>query len=271
MSGLALATLLALLLPLAACGDDGGRSATGGPASAAPADGGAAPGSTAKAQAPRPLDPALAGRVTGVITVSGPVPSRPPLTVTGEAWCTARHPGGRVQDASVRVQDGRLAGAFVWIADDLSAWDLPVPSTPVVLDQRSCLFEPRVVGVALGQELVVRNGDEVMHNVHTHPEANRAQNFGMPAGSQPRALRLRRPEVMIEVVCDVHAWMRAWIGVLPHPCFAVTGDDGAFTIEGVPPGEHLLGVWHEVLGERRVPVVVPEGGEAAMGEVALGP
>ena len=54
-----------------------------------------------------------------------------------------------------------------------------------------------------------------------------------------------REETMIPVKCNVHPWMKSYIGVVKHPFFAVTGADGTFTIKGLPPGEYTIGAWHE--------------------------
>jgi uncharacterized protein (DUF2141 family) len=63
-------------------------------------------------------------------------------------------------------------------------------------------------------------------------------------------------EVMIPVTCEVHGWMQAYIGVIDHPYFAVTGDDGSFTLQGLPPGTYTLEAWHEKLGTKTMQVTV---------------
>ncbi len=67
---------------------------------------------------------------------------------------------------------------------------------------------------------------------------------------------LTKPEVMIHVKCDVHPWMSGYVGVLEHPFFAVTGKDGTFTIEGLPPGEYTVEAWQEKLGAQTAKVKV---------------
>jgi hypothetical protein len=69
-----------------------------------------------------------------------------------------------------------------------------------------------------------------------------------------RTIRLDEPEVMVDVRCDVHPWMHAYIGVLDHPYFAVTGPDGRFTLAGVPAGDYVVRAWHERLGAREARV-----------------
>ena len=61
---------------------------------------------------------------------------------------------------------------------------------------------------------------------------------------------------MIPVKCNVHPWMRAYIGVVRHPFFAVTREDGTFTIKGVPPGDYTAEVWQEKYGTQDVQVTV---------------
>ena len=65
---------------------------------------------------------------------------------------------------------------------------------------------------------------------------------------------------MVPVVCNIHSWMRAYIGVLDHPYFAVTGENGLFEIGNVPPGEYTIGAWHETLGEQEFKVTVAPSG-----------
>ena len=71
-----------------------------------------------------------------------------------------------------------------------------------------------------------------------------------------------KPEVMIRVKCNIHSWMHAFIGVLPHPYFAVSNDDGIFTIKNLPPGTYTIGVWQEKLGDQEQTVTVAPQGRA---------
>ena len=62
------------------------------------------------------------------------------------------------------------------------------------------------------------------------------------------------PEVMITVRCDLHPWMQGWLGVVDHPYFGVSGADGRVTLRNVPPGDYVVGVWHERFGTREARV-----------------
>jgi hypothetical protein len=72
------------------------------------------------------------------------------------------------------------------------------------------------------------------------------------------------PEVMVPVKCDVHGWMEAFVGVTNHPFFAVSGDDGSFTIANVPPGQYTIEAWHERYGVQTGQVTVEPNGTATV-------
>ena len=123
----------------------------------------------------------------------------------------------------VLVKDGRVENAFVYVKDGLGDRVFAAPAEPVTIDQRGCLYHPRVTGAVTCQEIVFLNSDPLLHNVHGTPHDSRAWNFSMGVQGSRRSIRVDKPEVAVEVRCDVHPWMRAYIGVVDHPYFAVTG------------------------------------------------
>jgi len=140
---------------------------------------------------------------------------------------------------------GELANVFIVVNSGLGP-ERPKPQhEPVRMTQWCILFEPRVVALSPGQPLVVRNGDGKPHTVHVsstlQPEFGRGQAHGI---SETR-LEFPMPEIGVRLACDIHAWERAWVHVVDHPFFAVTGSDGGFEITGLPPGDYELLVWHE--------------------------
>ncbi len=110
------------------------------------------------------------------------------------------------------------------------------------------MFEPRAIGALAGQTIDVANDDPVSHNFHAMPSNNRDWDQQQSPGAPDIEHRFPRPEIMIPVKCNVHAWMRAYIGVMPHPYFTVTDTNGS-TRTNVPPGDYTVAVWHETLGE----------------------
>lgn len=175
--------------------------------------------------------------------------------------CAAAHPGGLVV-RDVRGSDGGLADAFVSVTTGLEDRVFAPPTTPVVVDQRGCWYEPRVAAAQTGQPIVFRSSDDTLHNVHGEPRANPRWNFGLPGASAERRTVLVEPETMAPVRCDVHPWMRLDLSVVPHPYFAVTDEPGTFRLPGVPAGTYTLAAVHPTLGRQESRVTVVAGGVA---------
>src|SRR4029078_6167178 len=136
--------------------------------------------------------------------------------------------------------------AFVYIKSGLEPGHaFAVPTSTVVLDQRGCRFMSRVLGVRTHQTLEVGNNDRTEHNVHGKPGPNGQFNRLQPLQGMRETHVFTVPEVMLRIKCDVHPWMSAFVGVLDHPFFAVTGTDGRFMLTGVPDGHYILEMWHE--------------------------
>jgi len=207
------------------------------------------------ARVPTPLDHAVTGRITGTVDFQGPVPAMTPLPLSGEPACAAQH-SGPVPSGDALVEDGHVANAFVYIRDGLGGRTFATPTEPVTIDQRGCLYEPHVVGAETCQPIVFVNSDALLHNVHGSPTHSPAWNFAMGVQGGTRTVRVAEPEVMVDVRCDVHPWMRAYVGVLDHPYFAVTGADGRFTLADVPPGDYVIASWHERFGTREAKVTL---------------
>jgi plastocyanin len=160
------------------------------------------------------------------------------------------------EDVIAVGQDGALKNAFVYVKDGLGTLRFPIPSQTVVLDQQGCHYTPRILGVQVGQALEVLNSDQTLHNVHAIPETNQEFNTGQPLAGMKHTHRFSAKEVMVLFKCDVHPWMRAHVGVLDHPYFAVTDGSGAFTLKGLPPGTYTVEVWHESLGTQTQSVTI---------------
>jgi hypothetical protein len=129
------------------------------------------------------------------------------------------------------------------------------------LDQRGCWFIPHVQVVPAGVEIDIINSDGILHNIHTFPKNNPPINMAQPKFKKIMSHAFARPDV-VKVNCDVHSWMNAWIVVAPHPYFAVTDEDGRFTMSDVPGGTYTLRAWHEALGTREQTIAVQPGGTA---------
>ncbi|MDO8477604.1 MAG: hypothetical protein Q7W02_15680 [Candidatus Rokubacteria bacterium] len=117
------------------------------------------------------------------------------------------------------------------------------------------LFVPHVQVVRAAAQLEVINKDPVLHNSHAYLAGRTVFNLAQPNKDQV----IRKPLAkvgLVELMCDSHDWMNAWIVVSAHPYVAITGEDGAYTITDIPPGTYTLTAWHEKLGKKQVQVTV---------------
>ncbi|MBI4459129.1 MAG: carboxypeptidase regulatory-like domain-containing protein [Acidobacteria bacterium] len=236
-------TVFSLALTLVGCG--GGQQA---PTAEQEQESTAAP-------AAAPVDPATAGSIAGKVNFEGQPPARVRIRMDATPACTEKNKEPVYAD-EVLVNNGTLANVFVYVKDGLGNRTFPAPTQEVVLDQDGCVYHPHVFGLMIGQKLRIKNSDPTNHNIHPMPANNREWNVSQPPGGEEMIRDFPRAEVMIPVKCNVHPWMKAYVGVVPHPYFAVTGSDGSFELKGLPPGDYTIEAWHEKYGtvEQKVTV-----------------
>ena len=203
------------------------------------------------------------GAIRGHIRISGKIPGNPVIRMGMDPMCAKLNAGRRpVQEIVAATSDGSLANVFVSLQGSFPS--APPPADPVVIDQRACIYVPRVIGARVGQTLQVRNSDELLHNVHGFSSHGPGFNVSQPKAGIVTSFRLEREEIMLRVTCDVHRWMTAFVGVLSHPYFAMSGADGNFTISNVPPGTYTIQAWHERFGTATEKVRVTAGGTTSI-------
>jgi plastocyanin len=216
---------------------------------------GSAPEESAPAPAAvsNPVDAAAAGSLQGTITLEGTPPAAETINRRSDAYCEGL---GTATTQVFVVSNGGLQNVFIYIKDGLGGLKFPVPTTPVVLDQQGCTYLPRVFGIQAGQALEIRNSDDTLHNIHALPMNNREFNRGQALKGMKHTHVFTTAEVMVPFNCDVHKWMNAWVGVLDHPFYVVSGPGGAFEIRDVPPGTYTIEAWHEKLGTQTQTVTI---------------
>jgi hypothetical protein len=198
------------------------------------------------------------GVIQGRLRLDGPAPANPFIRMGADPMCSRQYAGRRaVQEFVVRSADGGLANVLVDLQGTFPA--TTASRDPVTLSQRGCLFAPRVLGLQVGQTLQITNSDPLLHNVHSLSTRGNTFNVRQPQRGMVYRVPLKNPDVIMRVKCDVHSWMTAYIGVEPHPYFAISGEHGAFTISGVPPGRYQLRTWHELYGQLTRAVTVKAG------------
>lgn len=206
------------------------------------------------------VDPATAGHITGRVRYAGDAPAAEMVRIDADRSCVTLNDADTMRADSVVLGEGdALQNVFVYVSQGLDRRSWPVPAEPVVIDQQKCRYLPRVVGVRVGQALEIRNGDPLLHNVRSDSEINQPFNQGQPVQGMKFVHTFTTREVMVPIRCDVHAWMRAWVGALEHPFFAVTGEAGTFRLAGLPAGTYTVEAWHERLGTESQQVTVGAG------------
>ena len=220
------------------------------------------------------------GSVTGAIAYTGTPPAPKKIDTSADPACGSKNPNLTTEDNV--VTDGKLANVFVYIKDGATAdgkkiteFTFPTPTTSITLDQNGCHYRPHVLGAMVNQDIQITNSDPTTHNIHFTPKSNPDWNQSQPNGAPPLMHKLTRSEVLVPVKCNQHPWMKAYIGVLKHPFYAVSAENGSYTIKGVPPGTYTVVAWHEggAAGtEKTMSVTVPASGSAtadfAFGEAA---
>ena len=203
--------------------------------------------------APRPVtqtpavnpEPEGIGSIRGRIISAGGASTQEEVNSSADPVCSAHGP--IYSQEKVVSANGGVRYSFVYLKAGIKG-NFPVPQQPVVVDQKGCAYEPHVMGLQVNQPLEILNSDSTLHNVHAIPQTNTPFNVGMPLQGMKSSKKFSRPEVMVKIKCDVHPWMSAYVGVLEHPFFSVTDENGSFVINNVPAGHYIIAFWHESFG-----------------------
>jgi plastocyanin len=204
--------------------------------------------------------PASAESIKGQVAFTGKAPAMPELKRQADPFCARE----KMNDEEVLVnKNGTLKNVIVRITK--GAQPGKAPATPAEVNQQSCMYRPRVQAVVEGQKLVIKNGDKTLHNVHTYLGKKTVFNKAQPpvASLPPIEWVAKGDEQgILRFKCDVHPWMSAYVSITKHGFATVTGDDGAFELKDVPPGDYTVEAWHERYGSKTMDVKV-EAGKAA--------
>lgn len=185
----------------------------------------------------------VAGIITGKVVFAGAVPPQTKLEVTADQYVC-----GAEKDADDLLLSARkeVANAVVWLDNPPAGGAASATPKGVTIDQKACMYLPRVVVVPVGGTVDFLNSDRLLHNIHATPKFNASFNRSQPK-NRTIPVTFGKPEI-VEVTCDLHPWMKAWVVVAAHKYYAITGVDGQFAFENLPPGEYRYQAWHERLG-----------------------
>jgi plastocyanin len=200
---------------------------------------------------------AAGGTITGKIKFTGTAPRNAAIDMSEEAACKAKYTTPPTAEVVVAGPANALSNVFVYVSAGVPAGQtFTAPATPVVLDQDGCRYRPHVFGVMVGQPVEIRNSDPLLHNIKAVAKKNRPFNVSQPTAGMKMSRTFTAPEVMVNLECNVHGWMKAYVGVRPDPFFAVSGADGSFSIKDLPPGTYTIEAWHEKFGTQTATVTI---------------
>ncbi len=242
---------LIALVSVAACGGGGDEAAAPTPDTNTPA-----------ATAPDLSD---AGGISGTVMLSGDAPAAETIQMAADPFCQLAHSETVTTSPVMTDAAGGLMNVVVHVASGLEGYSFPAASGAANMGQSGCIYDPHIVAMRTGQTLMILNDDDTLHNVNVQPNDNAAFNQAQPLAGMTIEKVFDNAEVGIPARCDVHPWMSAFINVFDHPYFAVSGADGSFSIENLPPGDYVIEAWHETLGTQTQSITVAPNETAAAG------
>ena len=206
---------------------------------------------------------AIAGTLTGKINFTGTAPQMEPISMNADPVCASLHSEPVLTETVLTNPNGTLKNVFVYVKEGLEGKSFPAPTTAVTIDQNGCQYKPHIFGIQVGQPLEIINSDSTLHNIHSLAEQSKQFNLGMPIQGMKLTKKFEKPEIMVKLKCDVHPWMNAYIGVLDHPFYGVSGGEGTFEIKDLPPGNYVIEAWHEKYGVQTQNVTISDGPASA--------
>lgn len=203
--------------------------------------------------------PAPAGEIQGRVVVTGdvPAPKNFPITIDQYVCGTAQVAGDLIVSGAREIRN-----VVVWLENPPPGAPSAPPPAATPMDQKECVFVPRIVIVPPGGTVEFLNSDRLLHNLHSVSRENMSFNRTQPKG-RTIPISFGKPEI-VRIDCDLHSWMRGWVVVASHPFYALTDAQGRFKLDNVPAGQYTVRVWHERLGESSRPITVPATGPAPL-------
>ena len=194
------------------------------------------------------------GTIKGQVKFSGKIPKLPPPQIV--KFKEVCH---NVPNETLVVGPGQGVRYAVVTLEGVARGKAVELDTVHELDNVKCRFVPHVLAASVGQFLLLKNSDPILHTAHAYFQDGQPHfNVGLYPGRVSRK-PLVSPGV-VKILCEVHPWMGSYVIVTEHPYHAVTDVYGDYEIRDVPPGTYKLKVWHESLGVQEAQVEVKAAG-----------
>ena len=189
------------------------------------------------------INSVLGGSLSGRVNFDGTPPKKKSLRMDADPICGSSHKEPVYRQSFIVNEEGYLKNVMIYLKD--IKYDGKPSEDKAVLDQKGCMYAPHVQGMMQGQELLIKNSDATLHNIHALPTINAEFNFAMPHVVKEKAIKIAKPEHAMYIKCDVHPWMKSYISIFNHPYFSVTDDTGHYQIDNIPPGDYKVIAWQE--------------------------
>jgi len=195
------------------------------------------------------------GTISGTVSFTGTAPKATKLNRKSDPVCAKTE----FDDETVLPGKGGKGLQNVLVRINSAVPGAKMPTSDVMVDQKDCMYRPRVQGAVEGQKIMVRNDDGTLHNVHTYDGTKTLFNQAQPPKSPAIEKPIPKTANVVKLKCDVHPWMIGYVIVSKSPYFAVSQDTGQFEIKDVPAGTYTVEAWHEKLGTKTEQVTVTDG------------
>ena len=196
------------------------------------------------------------GSISGTVTYTGTMPKMKVIDMAKEPSCAAQHKSPVMTESAIAGPNNSLEDVVIYI----SAGDQgSSPATTTVrYDQKGCQYVPHVAILQPNQPLEIYNDDKTSHNIHPLAKANPEWNKSQPPGAPPLKETFTKAE-FIPVKCNIHPWMHGYFAVLNTSHATQSGEDGTFSLKGLPPGKYTVTAWQERFGTQSQEVTVGSG------------
>ena len=196
------------------------------------------------------------GTIEGKVTYTGTPPKMKPIDMAKEPTCAKEHNPPEMAQNVVTGPGNVLEYVVVYIS--AGGPPSPTPTQAARYDQKGCMYIPHVLPMQVDQPLQIYTDDPFAHNIHPLPKLNPEWNKSQPPGAPPIETKWSKPE-FIEVKCNIHPWMHGYFAVLKTSRYAVTDNNGSFSLKGLPPDKYTVTSWQEQYGTQSQEVTLAAG------------
>lgn len=200
--------------------------------------------------------------VSGSVNFEGIVPKGSVLSLP--AVCAKENSNPALSN-EVLVENGKLQNVVIRVIKGLEGkeYSSDIPTNPVLLDQKGCVYHPRVAVAVPGQKIIVQNSDQEFHNVHYISEKEGEKNVSQPTKGIKSTFSFSEPQ-LVKFKCDLHPWMGAIAIITDNPFSSVSNSNGEFSLLNLPDGNYTVEAWHEILGKQTQEIMLTESNRKSL-------